>query len=287
MNEWELEESGGLIPIRPLNTMRALDQNQISNVRLFTSVQDSFLIPDIVWFENIKSDGWRDDVSRSFALFHKEPSRLHIAYPVGELLRRELQTHSPITDPIDWEGTRRFRELLSQSDYVSTIEANVEALRPAGLEPVIHLADNRRSLSDGMAAVAKIGGADLMSRIRKCASQPKLVKPKLVKFAASIAGLTDRTLEDALTDLGLPETGRAALTNRQSAFYRTEFCFWAQVFQFAMDSPSLDMKDSRLLNDLVDSDYAITASYCDALETCEDRLRQRYDALVATIHNTA
>ena len=260
--------------------MRALDQNKISNERVFTSVQGAFMIPDVAFFENIKADEWRHDVRRSFSLFHKELSRLHIAYPVGELLRRELETRTPITDPIDWKGTRLFRKLLVQHDYVSAIEANVNALRQEGLEPVIHLTDNRRSLSDGIDAIARIGGKDLMRRIRSFTSTSQ---PRLEKFAASIAGLTDCTLPDALTDLGLPVAGRAALANHQSAFYRTQFCFWAHVFQFALVSPSLDMKDRRLLNDLVDSDYAITASYCDGLETDDDRLRQRYEALVATI----
>ena len=264
--------------------MRALDQNQLSNELHFTSRSDLFLVPDVVWFENIKSDGWRDDITRSFALFHREPTRLHIAYPIGELLRRELQAHVPVVDPIDWEGTRQFRELLTQADYVTAIESNVEALRQAGLEPVIHLADNRLSLSDGMAAVSRIAGTELMRQLRACTSASQ---PQLVEFAQSIAALTDRTLPHALSDLGLPDSARAALAARQSAFYRTQFCFWAHVFQHAMSSPSLQTGDKKLLNDLVDSDYAITASYCDALETNDDRLRQRYNALVAAIRNAA
>jgi hypothetical protein len=264
--------------------MRALDQNQISNKELITACQDSFLIPDIMWFENIKTDGWRDDVRRSFEIFHANPNRLHIAHPVGALLRREIQTRAPITDPVDWEGTRRLRELLSQTDYVTAIEANVEALRQGGLEPVIHLADNRQSLSDGMNALAKIVGPDKMRQLRSLMSTSK---PQLIELAPCIAALTDRTLQDNLTELGVLGTDRAALSTRQSAFYRTQFCFWAQVFQFVMGSSTLDTGDRKLLNDLVDSDYVITASYCDALETKEDRLRQRYDALIVTIRQSA
>jgi hypothetical protein len=50
-----------------------------------------------------------------------------------------------------------------------------------------------------------------------------------------------------------------------------------------MDSPTLQLRDKKLLNDLVDSDYAITASYTDGLETDDKILRQRYHALLAAI----
>lgn len=262
--------------------MRALDKNQLSDKELFASSQDLFLVPDIAWFEDIKSNGWRDDIRRSFVLFQKEPNRLHIAYGVPDLLKRELQTRSPITDPINWESTRSYRELLKQDDYVSAIEANVESLRQAGLGPVVHLADNRQTLSDGMAALAKLSGPDVMSKLR---SYQAVSQPRLTEFAPHIAVLADSTLKHTLSELGLPGAEGSALASRQSAFYRVQFCYWAQVLQFAMCSPSLQTGDHKLLNDIVDSDYAITASYCEALETKEDRLRQRYDALVSALRS--
>jgi hypothetical protein len=264
--------------------MRALDQNQISNRTLITACQDSFLIPDITLFENIKSDGWRVDVLRSFEVFHEYPSRLHIAYSVGELLRRELQSHTPTRDPVNWEGTRRLRELLSQTDYVTAIETNVEALRHGGLDPVIHLTDNRQSLSDGMAELAKRVGSNKMSQLR---SLIRSAQPRLAEFAPCIATITRNDVEHTLTELGVLDAGRINLNTHQSAFYRMQFCFWAQVFQYAMFSTSLPTGDSRLLNDIVDSDYAITASYCDSLETNDNRLCERYDALMAAIRQSA
>ena len=264
--------------------MRALDQNQLSNKQLILSCQDSFLIPDITWFENTKADGWRDDIQRSFEVFHKDSSRLHIAYPIGVLLRRELQTRTPIIDPIDWEGTDNLRKLLRQPDYITSIEANISLLQKSGLEPDIHLAESRKSLNDGMTELTETVGREQMSELR---AMHRNSKPPLSAFAPSIAALAKKNVKHTLTELGLRDADLNSLNTHQSAFYRVQFCFWAQIFQFAMCSSLISNGDKTLLNDIVDSDYAITASYCDALETSDDRLRQRYDALIATIWQAA
>jgi hypothetical protein len=260
--------------------MRALDQNRISSEVLFTSCRDPFLIPDITWFENIKADGWRDDVRRTFEAFHRQPHRLHIAHPVGRLLEREVQTGTPISDPVNWDGTTRLRELLAQQDYVTAIEQNVEALRVAGLKPQQDLPANRLSLQQAMDALGRFSGGAVMRQIRSLSRESKA---SIVPFAPSIASLTDRTLPHNLEAFGVPEGARAILSSRRSAFYRFTHCFWAQVFQYAIHTTVVQTRDDRLLNDFVDSDYAIVASYCDGLETGEDRLWQRYDVLVASI----
>ena len=145
---------------------------------------------------------------------------------------------------------------------------------------MIHLAEKRLSLSDAMAALSNIAGSDLMSRLRRHNS---VSQPRLIEFAPHIAVMTDRTIRNNLADLGVSGADQMASSTRRSAFYRMSFCFWAQVFQYALASPSLQTGDCKLLNDVVDSDYAVIASYCATLETNDDRLRQRYDAIVSIV----
>lgn len=260
--------------------MRTIDQNQFSKKQLIAVASDGILIPDVTWFENVKNPTWRKDVEKTFEAFHRAPDKLHIAFSIGELLRRELSSRTPTTDPVDWEGTERLRELLRQDDYISTIEANVDSLRSIGLDPIVQLADNRSSLVDGMRALNGLVGNEMMAKYR---ASHRTTNAPLSAFAPSIAALTERTLSKSLSDLGLSPTDCARLNVRQSVFFRSQFSFWAQVFRYAMDSPTLQRGDDKLLNDLVDSDFAIVASYTDALETDEKLLRERYDALKSAI----
>ena len=260
--------------------IRTLDQNQFSKREFITNSPDDFLIPDITWFENIKSEGWREDVSRTFGAFHKNPDRLHIAFPTGALMRKELKDRIPISDPIDRAGTERLRELLRADDYISSIEANIVSVRSVGLEPVVHLADNRRNLADGLKALETLAGIELMSQYRKHFRESDL---PLSSVTPSIAALTEKTLKQNLAELGMNPTEVSMLSVPQSAFFRAQFSYWAQIFQYAKDSRTLQRGDEKLLNDIVDSDYAIVASFTDGLETDDGRLRERYDALVEAI----
>jgi len=256
--------------------MRLLDQNQMSNPANFSGTTDDFLIPDIAWFENIKSEGWRDDISRSFALFHKEPHRLHIAYCVGELLRQEMKTHQPVESPIDSKKTNQLQELLKNQNYVETIEENINLLRKDPIEPIVHLAGKRALIADSMLALHQRAGKSIMKQLRANRNELKSYTP-------SIAKLTDTSLATTLSDLGISDQQQKGLLCRQSAFYRYHFVYWAQVFQFSIGSPNLQTGDTRLLNDLVDSDYAVTASYCAHLETSDKKLQQLYEALMVAI----
>jgi hypothetical protein len=260
--------------------MRTFDQNQFPKHDLIAATTDGILIPDITWFENIKSPGWRLDVSRSFEAFHKAPEKIHIGHATGALLHQELNSKRPTTDPVNWEGTTLLRDLLRQKDYISLIESNVDSLRSAGLQPLINLPDNRLSLEEGLAALTGILGEKGMAAFR---AAHRTTNTSLRDYAPSIAAIAEKSLSDTFTDLGLSQADSASLTNRQSAFFRTKFCFWAQIFRYAMNSTSLQLGDRKLLNDLVDSDYAIIASYTDALESDDAGLRERYDALVAAV----
>jgi len=106
---------------------------------------------------------------------------------------------------------------------------------------------------------------------------------ELKSYTPSIAKLTDTSLATTLSDLGISDQQQKGLLCRQSAFYRYHFVYWAQVFQFSIGSPNLQTGDTRLLNDLVDSDYAVTASYCAHLETSDKKLQQLYEALMVAI----
>jgi hypothetical protein len=260
--------------------MRTLDQNQLSKRDLLLNSTDAILIPDVTWFENIKSLGWKQDVEKSFEAFHHAPDRLHVAFPIGALLRQEIQTRTATTDPVNWEATNRLRGLLREKDYVSLIEANVESLKQAGLEPLVNLTDNRQTLEEGMAELSAKAGTALMANLR---SIQRAERHPLSDFTQSIVALTLADLPGVLLAQGLKETESTQLLSKQSAFYRLLFCHWAQIFRYAMDSPVLQRGDKKLLNDIVDSDYAIIASYTDDLVPDDKGLRERYEALVSAV----
>jgi len=263
--------------------MRALDQNQMSNRSIITDSGSSFLIPDLVWFENIKSQGWRDDVRRSFEVFHDFPNRLHIAFPVGTLLRHELVTRSRISDPVDYDGTSRLRNLLAKDNYVDAIENNVGVLRRSGLEPVVHLADSRSEIEFAMEELERIVGRTYIHDLRGQRSAKSAAT--MVSFAPKITDIAEHNLLHTLSEFGIQGSDYKELSLRSSALFRTLFCFWCQVFQYTMGSPHLQKGDKKLVNDLVDSDYAIVASYCESLETSDIHLRQRYDAVMVAIRS--
>lgn len=265
--------------------MIVLDQNQLGRHDFIMCDAGPFLLPDIAVFENIKNDGWRDDVRRSLEAFRLCPEKLYVSHSVGQLLSAELATRTITSSPVDEGVTASLRALLPREDFFAQIEANVEDLRAKGLHPIVHVAENRQSLQKGMKALQEIVGEDCMREFRRMCSREE--KPAVKEFATSIAALTDRTLPQSLQDLGLNSREAQPLCQRKSAFYRMQFCFWAQVFQYSMGSPQLQKKDDKLINDLVDSDYAIVGSFFERLETSDDKLRDRHEALTSILKETA
>lgn len=268
--------------------MRALDQNVVSNEAIIVGSPDDFVVPDIMWFENIKTAHWREDLTRSFRLFRDDPSHLHIAHAIPELLNTELKTGIIVTDVVHWERTEALRTLLKNDIFTEEIAANIERLRQAGLEPLVNLPKNRISLQRGLDSLPELVGEPMMSKLRAHVRSTREDTRKadwleLIEYAPSIAALADTVLPDVLANCGIADPQSSALLSRRSAFYRYQFCYWAHVFQYAMVTTEIGTSDNRLLNEFVDSDYALTGSFCDSLETSDDPLRQRFDALRSVI----
>jgi hypothetical protein len=258
--------------------MIAIDQNRVDSP---PPGNELLVVPDICLYENIKGTDWQTSFNKSFSSYRAQSQRLHIAHAIGSLLRQELASGKPIATIVDWEWSKWLQQEIGNTHLSSNFIQRVDQLKARPLEPEVNLADNRRDLESGLCAFKRLAGDQLCNALRESANSQN--KIQLSDVAPALRQLTLRTLPYTLEGLGITNPGQSPLLAASSVFFRNLLCFWMHIFQFARDSGNIALGDKRLLNDLVDSDYAVIGTFCDGLITGDSRMRERYEGIKAAL----
>lgn len=255
--------------------MIALDKNRISDRNLIERHR-SFLVPDCALYEDIKTANWEIDLERTFQVFRDHPEKLNMAQSVANLLRREMDEEHPVKCPLDSGGTMRFRAAVV-NNFIETVRDGVEKLHQEGFLFERNLPIYRARIQSIMNIFEETG---LIADIRHWRQEGV---DQVSKAVYMLPSLIEVAREAILRPTGqfpkLSDSGRRRLCHPRSMTFRYVLGLTVLAMRFEMGSPDLSMKDEKLINELLDIEYAVIGSCCDTIASGDGWTKAIYKML--------
>jgi len=236
------------------------------------------IIPDVAFVEMTKSEEWRETVRRSLRLLSLAPELVILGRPIPELLREEKQTGRPIAEPVhDAELTGFLQQLLKdfrkqQGPALDRFWASVPSAREAMRADYLNDPRNKQRIVEFVGVWRQILGRRERSEMAQDASTQA--------YALARPEWSDR-LRGEMISAGYSQEAARDLASPAGATYRVLLAMGCVALRWFLRGGIEGAGPELLTNDLVDADYAVTASYCAGLVTCD----KDHSALHALLRN--
>lgn len=258
-----------------------LDQNvlQRAGLREFIAREHEakYVLPDTALVEMTKSDQWQYTFRRGFAVLRPIVTRCFMSMSVQEAMNLELEGRRSINGyllPI------RFRELLrgaivgsQQPDGNATIESirgSIAEVRQELQQNELNVAAVREEL---VARVEELKSHLSEDQVRGCKDR----KSGRFKRLTIAVGVGDGMYRAHMRRLGVPSSVASRLKSQQCMTLRWTYMLAHHALQWLGDGGIEQAGDKTVVNDVLDQDYVLTASFFTDVVTFEQDVR---DALI-------
>jgi len=246
-----------------------LDQNVMRSAALADRVRTErnavFVVPDTAFVEMVKSDRWEDTMRGSLAALVPVPGRTFVSMAISEVMRVERAELKSINRAALFpaEFTELIRELLPalaadrSSSAMDTIRARINGFRADLLVKEVD-------------PIREKEGTERLVALLEAACGPAMAKDLR-------SGRMDRRAQLGLIQLKAPEIFARALNldgDQADRFRRSKPLLLRYIYlelrhamHWVKSGGLKTAQAKKVLNDRLDQEYVLIASYCDAILT--------------------
>ncbi|MBL3966983.1 hypothetical protein H3O04_31400 [Burkholderia sp. KCJ3K979] len=257
--------------------MNVLQSSQLAGL-LSTDVEAQFVLPDTAFVEMSKHEEWELTMSRALAVFAGHTSRLSISLSTGEILRNELSS-------------------LVSSDSSALLSAELKAFAADLIEEFAHgRKENARLLVESKfdEVRQKLIAEELNAVRAKQQTHESLVKWKATLKAEVVSAIrkpnADHTFflsfvqlnaqifcEDFLESEGVKAADAVAFIEKKPMILRYFYALTRHILLALKNGGDISsMKAEKELNNQLDLDYVLIATYFNGLHTSDKDAQAAY-----------
>ncbi|MCE0499506.1 MAG: hypothetical protein LV481_16320 [Methylacidiphilales bacterium] len=253
-----------------------IDQNRLRSDALddrlhYSTPADLFVLIDTAFVEMCKGKAFEIASNKNFMFLREHPSKVAVGSSISELLRQELHTRKPTSDIINPNLTDAFRL------YLEELRTHGQARpRHAKLMELVTL--HQDSLADGALNIAK-KRADLQSTLD---SWKQNLSPEDLQSLRSHRWTDKKWLSKSgvaaangaiqlLIENGWSRDEAVAFCKLSPLFFRFQLAFNNLALHWLEHHGLPTAKDDTVLNDLLDMEYVVSATYAKELVTIDQK----------------
>lgn len=246
-----------------------------------TEPDSIFIVPDVALVEMCKHDQWRRTMSLCFALFGPATKRTYASVPVGVVLQLEIQRRRPIEaqEFISHDFTPVLRDLIAEFGA----KREGDAMRLVAE----HFVESRSELLleelNAERAKRKTGG---LAIILKDALKPAVLKAFRTKSLDATARLdfilvnAQQMCQEYLIRCGFREEQAEQMIHANALILRYFFVHVRHVLNWTIKGCWDQGRADKELNNQLDQEYVLIASYFDLFLSFDKGARDAYDDLL-------
>jgi len=263
--------------------MLVLDQNVLQRPELPALIQAEpgvrFVLPDAALVEMTKSEQWEYGFQKSFAILRPIASRCYMSRSIQDARTLELETGKSC------EGhllPRNFRDFIRR-----VIEGKGSTLGTAMLERVRATVDDIRDEIRENDLNPVVLREELEGRVNELkakltaeeVSACRQEKTGRISRLLIARGVGDGLYQGHMHNLGVPVQVASRLKRQRCMNLRWTYLLAHHALQWLGQGGLDSAKEATVVNDVVDQDYVLTASFFDGVLTNEARVQTALDDL--------
>ncbi len=249
-----------------------IDQNRFRSGELddelhYAKPDDLFVIIDAAFIEMCKGNEYESTLNKSLAFLREHPSKVAVSASISQLMRQEIESKQPTVDIINHELTDAFRLYLEESRTLgSTGPLHSELMRRITL----HQASLANEQLNVIVKRPQLEGAVI--EWEQMLSPEELLSLRNSKWSdddwlrTSGVSAAKRTTQ-LLIENGWSVDEAKAFTKLSPIMFRVQFAFNNLALFWLQKGGLPTAGDDKVLNDLIDLDYAVSATYATKLMT--------------------
>lgn len=264
-----------------------VDQNYLRDPQfeqlLATTSNTRIVVPDLAMFEMTKSDERELTIRLSLAILARHRHRVFVSRAIAECLKYELERAQPVSGHMLYrEATQFLRRILHA---VATGVTNAEFERVIH-DPQNHISDLKRDYLDHDSNKRRSLELVEATKLEMSPEFASRLRGKLASWEEKIAFVREKGLSLLLGVLQENNFSRERALNfarRKPMLLRYFYAnLWA-CLSWEEYGRLEGMGPKKVSNDLLDSEYVLSATFFDGILSCEPRVNEAYVATVQMI----
>jgi hypothetical protein len=260
-----------------------VDQNYLRapELKLLLEQEDSVrvILPDLAFLEMTKSAQRELTLTQSLAQLCRYRSRVFLGQATSACLQYELAKKQPVSGHlVHRDGTQFIRKVL---EAVASGSQNAELLQILN-DPDGHIADLKRDYLDH--SINKAQSTELVdvTKLDMSTEFARRVRSGTTTLEERLAFVHEKAPSlavEVLADYGFSREKAVMFIRRKPLLLRYFYLNMWVCLDWERVGRLESMADHRVSNDLLDREYAITATFFDGLLTSEKRMNEAYGAV--------
>ncbi len=259
-----------------------VDMNMLEAPELAQHMQENeaaeYVIPDVAFVEMCKHTAFLSTMRQALRAFENDADRIRSTHSVGELLRDEMAALSLATrrNILSLERTERGRRIVrdvlsGREDAAAEIEAEFGQARENLLAADLHAGDAKARTEQGLAVLQ--GG--LPFDLKQAVCSRHLSHERYIAFVWCAARIF--TMKWLRNKGGWSAAGARRFVKKNPLVFRFQFLSVRHTLQVLRNGGDISkMKPEKELNNQLDFDYVLTASYFDGLLSKDKRVKDAH-----------
>jgi hypothetical protein len=255
-------------------------QSEDLKERLQSEPDTHYVLPDVAFVEMCKHVNWQLTMKLATSTLYKYPERVKVSLSLGEALTIELNRLTPLhrQDILSEAFTETVTQLINLLHVDAELEERMTEARAALLKGELDADDAKNRTRTYLGLLNK----GLEPALIKALRAPELDRGRLVAFAY---GLAHAYSWHMLTkDRGMSDDDALDYLEVRPLLFRYQFLVVRHCLVHMRNGTNLkSYKASKELNNQLDLDFALTASYFDGLLSKDSNLVESYLDLKSAI----
>lgn len=265
--------------------MNYLESEELKKI-LDLNPEHRFVLPDVALVEMLKHPGWRLTIKLATGTLSKHIERVKVSLSIGEALSRELSSHQPIRadsllSDLYTERVRTLIEVIGEdsAEIDAELETQVNDTRAKLLQEELN-ATEAKARTRKYLELLNIGfDPALIRKLRK----PSLHHDVLVAFSYGTAHVFSWRM--LTKENGMSGEEALGFLELNPLILRWQFLVVRSCIIHLRNGVDMEAyKESKELNNQLDLDFALTASYFDGLLSKDEGLLRAHNDLKSVLH---